>query len=152
MDKTFKQIALVLMVLALGYAIFNVDFSMKQSPDQLQYSDFLKKVTYDLDDAAMRDPKMLEAFKILEGVKGLPDAGSPSRDWNITAGLLINGKAAFMVNYVVEDLHAVIEALRSEGCDVDPKVEESEFGKFGWVMDPEGNRIELWQPPDTPAL
>ena len=58
-------------------------------------------------------------------------------------------KAPFMVNYVVEDLHAVLEALRSEGCDVDSKVDESEYGKFGWVMDPEGNRIELWQPPET---
>ena len=56
----------------------------------------------------------------------------------------------FMVNYVVEDLHAVLEALRSEGCDVDPKVDESDFGKFGWVMDPEGNRVELWQPPESP--
>jgi predicted enzyme related to lactoylglutathione lyase len=57
-------------------------------------------------------------------------------------------KSAFMVNYVVEDLHAVLEALRSEGCDVDAKVDESEYGKFGWVMDPEGNRVELWQPPE----
>jgi len=56
-----------------------------------------------------------------------------------------------MVNYVVEDLHAVLDALRSEGCEVDAKVDESEFGKFGWVMDPEGNRIELWQPPATPV-
>lgn len=55
--------------------------------------------------------------------------------------------AAFMVNFRVEDLHALLAALRDEGCDVDEKVEESEFGKFGWVMDPEGNRIELWQPP-----
>ena len=59
-------------------------------------------------------------------------------------------KASFMVNYVVDDLHALLEALRSQGCDVDAKVEDSEFGKFGWVMDPEGNRVELWQAP-TPA-
>jgi len=56
----------------------------------------------------------------------------------------------FMVNYVVEDLHSLLKALRSEGCEVDAKVDESDFGKFGWVMDPEGNRIELWQPPDSP--
>ncbi|MBS1911012.1 MAG: VOC family protein [Bacteroidetes bacterium] len=55
--------------------------------------------------------------------------------------------SAFMINYRVEDLHAVLAALRAEGCDVDEKVDESEYGKFGWVMDPEGNRIELWQPP-----
>ncbi len=60
-------------------------------------------------------------------------------------------QAPFMVNYVVEDLHALLGALRSEGCEVDPKVDASEFGTFGWVMDPEGNRIELWQPPATPG-
>lgn len=52
-----------------------------------------------------------------------------------------------MINYVVEDLDALLTVLRAEGCDVDPKMEESEFGKFGWVTDPEGNRVELWQPP-----
>jgi predicted enzyme related to lactoylglutathione lyase len=57
------------------------------------------------------------------------------------------GSAPFMVNYRVEDLDAVLQALREEGCAVDDKTHESEFGKFGWVIDPEGNRIELWQPP-----
>ena len=53
----------------------------------------------------------------------------------------------FMINDRVEDLDAVLTALRSEGITVDPKIEESEYGRFGWVMDPEGNRIELWEPP-----
>ncbi|HEX9941781.1 MAG TPA: VOC family protein [Thermoanaerobaculia bacterium] len=56
--------------------------------------------------------------------------------------------APFMINYRVGDLHSVLAALRAEGCAVDDKVDESEFGKFGWVMDPEGNRVELWQPPE----
>ncbi len=56
-------------------------------------------------------------------------------------------KASFMINYRVENLHAVLKALRAEGCEVDEKTEESEFGKFGWVMDPDGNRVELWEPP-----
>ena len=55
--------------------------------------------------------------------------------------------APFMVNYRVADLPALLQTLRDEGCQVDEKMEESEFGKFGWVMDPEGNRIELWEPP-----
>jgi len=55
--------------------------------------------------------------------------------------------APFMINDRVEDLDEVLGALRAEGCDVADKVEDSELGKFGWVMDPEGNRIELWQPP-----
>lgn len=56
--------------------------------------------------------------------------------------------ASFMVNYRVHDLHGLLAALRAEGCQVDDKVDESEYGKFGWVMDPEGNKLELWQPPD----
>ena len=60
-------------------------------------------------------------------------------------------KAPFMVNYRVDDLSAVLEALRAEGCAVDEKMEESEFGKFGWVMDCEGNRVELWEPPAGPC-
>jgi predicted enzyme related to lactoylglutathione lyase len=55
--------------------------------------------------------------------------------------------ASFMINYRVDDLDALLAALREEGCQVDDKVEESEFGKFGWVIDPEGNKLELWQPP-----
>jgi predicted enzyme related to lactoylglutathione lyase len=55
--------------------------------------------------------------------------------------------ASFMINYRVEDLHALLADLRAEGCKVEDKVEESEFGKFGWVLDPEGNKVELWQPP-----
>ena len=52
-----------------------------------------------------------------------------------------------MINYRVDDLDAVLAALRSEGCEVDAEIEESEFGRFGWVMDPEGNKLELWEPP-----
>ena len=56
-------------------------------------------------------------------------------------------KSPFMVNYRVEDLAALLKALREEGCDVLDKTDDSEFGKFGWVMDPEGNKVGLWQPP-----
>jgi predicted enzyme related to lactoylglutathione lyase len=52
-----------------------------------------------------------------------------------------------MVNYRVANLPAVLDTLRAEGCTVDDRMEESEYGKFGWVMDPEGNRVELWEPP-----
>jgi len=58
------------------------------------------------------------------------------------------GKAPFMINYRVADLESLLEALRSEGCNVLEKTDDSEFGKFGWVIDPEGNKVELWQPPD----
>jgi predicted enzyme related to lactoylglutathione lyase len=69
--------------------------------------------------------------------------------WNVFSNSekLASSTAPFIINYRVEDLHALISALRAEGCAVDDKVEDSEYGKFGWVMDPEGNRIELWEPP-----
>lgn len=55
--------------------------------------------------------------------------------------------ASFMINYRVEDLHALIAVLRAEGCNVLDHIDESEFGIFGWVIDPDGNKVELWQPP-----
>ena len=55
--------------------------------------------------------------------------------------------ASFMVNYRVDDLLALITALRNDGCNVLEKVDDSEYGKFAWVIDPEGNKVELWQPP-----
>ena len=56
------------------------------------------------------------------------------------------GTSPFMINYRVDDLAALLAALRAEGCNVLDKTDDSEFGKFGWVMDPEGNKVELWQP------
>ena len=53
----------------------------------------------------------------------------------------------FMINYRVDDLDALLDALRAEGCNVLGAGEASEYGKFGWVLDPEGNKVELWQPP-----
>lgn len=53
----------------------------------------------------------------------------------------------FMINFRVDDLDALLDRLRKEGVQVDDNVQDSEFGKFGWIMDPEGNRVELWQPP-----
>ncbi|WP_133502022.1 VOC family protein [Cognatilysobacter terrigena] len=58
-----------------------------------------------------------------------------------------SGGASFMVNFRVRDLDALLAALRAEGCAVEDKVDDSEYGRFGWVVDPEGNRVELWQPP-----
>lgn len=56
-------------------------------------------------------------------------------------------QAPFMINYRVEDLDGLLAQLRKEGVTVDDRVEQYDYGKFGWIMDPEGNRIELWEPP-----
>jgi predicted enzyme related to lactoylglutathione lyase len=55
-------------------------------------------------------------------------------------------QSSLMINYRVENLDALLDALTAEGVQVDPKREEHDYGKFGWIMDPEGNRIELWEP------
>ncbi|WP_313275461.1 VOC family protein [Stenotrophomonas sp.] len=55
--------------------------------------------------------------------------------------------ASFMINFRVDDLEALLTVLRTEGCNVLERTETSEQGKFGWVIDPEGNKVELWQPP-----
>ena len=52
----------------------------------------------------------------------------------------------FMMNFRVENLEQLLNTLRAEGVQVDDKVESYDFGKFGWILDPEGNRIELWEP------
>lgn len=57
------------------------------------------------------------------------------------------GPQTFMVNFRVDDLDALLASLRAEGCEVSEKVNADENGRFGWAVDPEGNRIELWQPP-----
>lgn len=55
--------------------------------------------------------------------------------------------APFMINYRVADLHGLLKVLRAEGCTVLDKTDDSDYGKFGWVIDPEGNKVELWEPP-----
>lgn len=79
---------------------------------------------------------------------GAPAGGSTT--WSINAlgnDYFAPGTAPFMINYRVENLHTLLPALREEGCHVLDQVEESEYGKFGWVIDPEGNKVELWEPP-----
>jgi predicted enzyme related to lactoylglutathione lyase len=67
--------------------------------------------------------------------------------WDAASDGFAPSVSSFMVNYRVADLHALVGALRAEGCNVLEKTEESEYGKFGWVVDPEGNKVELWEPP-----
>jgi predicted enzyme related to lactoylglutathione lyase len=90
--------------------------------------------------------------------------GGASFDWTDSAGKPTGGTTAwliapettdqfapstssFMVNYRVEDLVALVAALKAEGCNVLDDIADSEYGKFAHVLDPEGNKIELWQPP-----
>lgn len=78
------------------------------------------------------------------------DAGTGQTVWSVfpsDTGYFNPSSAPFMINYRVENLRALLDVLKQEGVEVDDKIEESEFGVFGWVIDPEGNRVELWEAP-----
>ncbi len=111
-----------------------------------------------------RDPVALRAwYKTHLGID-VQDWGGAAFRWTDEAGKPVPGttiwsagtadgdhfapsQSPFMINYRVADLRGLLAALRAEGCHVLEKVDDSEYGKFGWVMDPEGNKIELWEPP-----
>jgi predicted enzyme related to lactoylglutathione lyase len=54
----------------------------------------------------------------------------------------------FMFNYRVENLVELLKILKEEGVEIVGEMQEYPYGKFGWIMDPEGNKIELWEPKD----
>ena len=56
------------------------------------------------------------------------------------------GEAPFMINYIVDDLDALLEKLAAQDVRVDPHREAGEFGRFAWIYDLDGNKVELWQP------
>ena len=77
-------------------------------------------------------------------------AATGSTIWSVSAAggdAFAPGRSNFMINYRVADLDALLAALRAEGCEVLEKTDDSAYGKFGWVIDPEGQKVELWQPP-----
>jgi predicted enzyme related to lactoylglutathione lyase len=77
--------------------------------------------------------------------EGKPVGGTTA--WSVGDGSnFAPSNASFMVNYRVEDLTALLEALRAEGCDILETTDDPEYGQFAWIMDPEGNKVELWQP------
>src|SRR5262245_11962832 len=87
------------------------------------------------------------AFTWTDG-EGKPVAGTTV--WSIASAQsdhFEHSTSTFMVNYRVEDLRALVKVLREEGCNVLEKIDDSEYGQFAWVIDPEGNKVELWQPP-----
>ena len=53
-----------------------------------------------------------------------------------------------MINLVVDDLKAALDNVKKGGAVVLDEREEHDFGKFGWFVDPDGNRVELWEPPE----
>lgn len=93
----------------------------------------------------------LEVDASFGGVRFDEDAARPGFTlWSPFAedtGYFGDSGQRFMINFRVDDLHALLAQLRQAGVWVDENIEDGEFGRFGWIRDPEGTRIELWQPP-----
>lgn len=82
---------------------------------------------------------------------GTPENPSGTTAWSLFAADTSHfapSTASFMINYRVDNLGELLRALRANGCNVIDRTDESEYGKFGWVIDPEGNKVELWEPPE----
>lgn len=81
------------------------------------------------------------------------EKGNPEKEqttvWNIFPGdtkYFEPSTAPFMFNYIVDDMDALIEKLEKANVKIDPKRQDESYGRFAWIYDPDGNKIELWQP------
>jgi len=106
-----------------------------------------------------RDPKTLAQWYATHF--GIPDQGGGSLgfDGPSSMGMTVfahfpldtayfgEGAQQAMVNFRVDDLDALLVQLADAGVRIDPKRDDAPYGKFAWIWDPEGNRVELWQPP-----
>ncbi len=111
-----------------------------------------------------RDPKALSAWyrdrlgvPVMDGgefaVMPWRDHDDPDREGSTVWALFGNAttyfapsQAPFMINYRVRDLDKMLAQLRAAGAIIEPRVSDDVNGRFAWVMDPEGNKIELWEP------
>ena len=105
-----------------------------------------------------RDPQALALWYATHF--GIPsqEGGSLAFDGPDSAGMTVfahfpldtryfgEGSQQVMVNFRVDDLDGLLEHLAEAGVRIDPKREDYSYGRFAWVWDPEGNRVELWQP------
>ncbi len=109
-----------------------------------------------------RDPKALAAWNAEHLGIALSEYGGATFAWadEVPAGTGMTTWNTFpeetnylgeraqqaMVNYRVDDLDALLAQLKSAGVEIDPKRMDESFGRFAWIVDPEGNRLELWEP------
>jgi predicted enzyme related to lactoylglutathione lyase len=105
-----------------------------------------------------RDPKMLSAWYAEH--LGIPaqEGGTLAFDGLESLGMTVfshfpdstkyfgDGPQQTMVNFRVDDLEGLLKQLAATGVKIDPKQEDYGYGKFAWIWDPEGNRVELWEP------
>ena len=108
-----------------------------------------------------KDPKALAAWYAEHLGIVLDDYGGASLKWDDVppgTGVTVwsafpedtkyfgDGQQAVMINYLVDDLDALLEKLTAAGVWIDPKRQDDSYGRFAWIKDLDGNRLELWQP------
>jgi predicted enzyme related to lactoylglutathione lyase len=109
-----------------------------------------------------KDPKALAQWYVEHLGIRLSDYGGATFEWSdeVPAGTgatawstfpqdtkyFGEGQQAVMINYRVDDMDALLAQLTAAGVWIDPKRDDSEFGRFAWIKDCDGNRLELWQP------
>ena len=95
-----------------------------------------------------------ESWGTTYGTSFLPEA-MPSNSFTVWSTFAADTEyfgdpqQSFMINLVVDDLDAALANVQSAGGTVIAEKEEHDFGRFGWIVDPDGNRVELWEPPAT---
>jgi catechol 2,3-dioxygenase-like lactoylglutathione lyase family enzyme len=102
------------------------------------------------DDAGGKKPAAANGDPATGGTPEKAPANTGMTIWSIfprSSKYFDPSRSSFMINYRVDDLDALLAALKEEGVEIDPHREDFDYGRFAWIMDPEGNRIELWEPP-----
>ena len=110
-----------------------------------------------------RDPKALGAWYRTHLGIGVEDWGGAAFRWKgpdnpdgigttvwspfaADTSYFAPSSAPFMINYIVDDIDALLDRLKQEGVKIDPKRMDESYGRFAWIYDSDGNKIELWQP------
>jgi predicted enzyme related to lactoylglutathione lyase len=105
-----------------------------------------------------RDPEALSGWYATHFGIPAQDGGSLAFDGPESAGMTVfahfpldtryfgEGPQQAMVNFRVDNLDELLKQLAETGVRIDPKREDYSYGRFAWIWDPEGNRVELWQP------
>jgi len=107
----------------------------------------------------VRDPEALARWYATHFGIPAQEGGTLAFDGPDSAGMTVfahfplesdyfgNGPQQAMINFRVDDLDGLLLQLAEAGVRIDPKREDSSYGRFAWIWDPEDNRVELWQPP-----
>jgi predicted enzyme related to lactoylglutathione lyase len=112
-----------------------------------------------------KDPKVLAAwYRDVLGMPVQPWGGAalsddapghpPKTAWTVfdaSSDQFAPSTSAFMINYAVDDMDAMVKRLQNHGVTVLKRTEDDTFGRFAWIVDPDGNKVELWEPKRQPA-